>query len=408
MGYTHGTNKDSETRICTKCNRELPNTNEYFGYAKKKQGRLKSVCKECEKRIQKENRERIKINNSNKTLFYEGTRHCKKCNRDLPNNKLYFPVDLGCVDGLRNICRECDKSYGNFLPDNYVESEKWTDEDLKLLESIYKDYTNSEIQEKYFPNRTLRSLESISSKYGFNHKSEETLKRSAMIGAKNNPHCKPGWNYTDEQRIHASIAQSKRYENPAEREIARKNAIARGAWVGEKHPIHINPLYGEKNGRWKGGASELIEQLRRDILDWKKNSSKFCDYKCIFTGGRFQNIHHIISFNSLVDEAFATTCLNRRTKVSDYSTQEYDELKACLIELHNQTFFGACLCKELHELFHKEYTYYDSTIDDFIDFTNKIIDGYYDNYFVENNLSKEINYKYIDYLKSTASSEVSA
>ena len=60
------------------------------------------------------------------------------------------------------------------------------------------------------------------------------------------------------------------------------------------------------------------------------------------------------------------------------------------------------------ELFHKEYTYYDSTIDDFIDFTNKIIDGYYDDYFVENNLSKEINYKYINYLKSTASQEVSA
>ena len=43
-----------------------------------------------------------------------------------------------------------------------------------------------------------------------------------------------------------------------------------------------------------------------------------------------------------------------------------------------------------------------------IDFTNKIIDGYYDDYFVENNLSKEINYKYINYLKSTASQEVSA
>ena len=86
----------------------------------------------------------------------------------------------------------------------------------------------------------------------------------------------------------------------------------------------------------------MIEQLRRDILDWKKNSSKFCDYKCIFTGGRFQNIHHIISFNSLVDEAFNIACLDRRSKVSDYSTQEYEKLKICLIGLHNQTLFCRC------------------------------------------------------------------
>ena len=61
--------------------------------------------------------------------------------------------------------------------------------------------------------------------------------------------------------------------------------------------------------------------------------------------------------------------------------------------------YGACLCKELHELFHKEYTYYDSTLDDFADFTKRIVDGYYDEYFAENNLDKNINYKFIKYLE---------
>ena len=68
-------------------------------------------------------------------------------------------------------------------------------------------------------------------------------------------------------------------------------------------------------------------------------------------------------------------------------------------ELHNQTLFGACLCEELHELFHKEYTYYDSTIDDFVDFTRKVIDGYYDYYFNEKDLNKNIDYDYVDYLE---------
>lgn len=332
-------------------------------------------------------------------IFYEGTRHCKKCQRDLPNNSLYFPYDKSCKDKLRNVCRECNPKYKRFLEIGHRTNEEWSDEDLELLKSIYKDYTNQEIIDKYFPNRTLRSLESISSKYGFNHKTEETLDRARKNGAINNPMCQKGLVFSEEHKKNISISAKKRYENPDQREIARQNAIKRGFGVGDTNPIHLNPLYGEKNGRWKGGASELVEQLRRDILDWKKESSEFCDYKCIFSGGRFQNIHHIISFNSLLDKALEITKLDRRSKISDYSNDEYSNLKDCLISLHNDTLYGACLCKELHELFHKEYTYYDSTLDDFADFTKRIVDGYYDEYFAENNLDKNINYKFIKYLE---------
>lgn len=332
-------------------------------------------------------------------IFYEGTRHCKKCQRDLPNDSLHFPYDKSCKDKLRNICRECNPKYKRFLEVGHRTNEEWSDEDLRLLESIYKDYTNNEIIEKFFPNRTIRSLETISSKRGFNHKLEETLDRGRKLGSMNNPMCQKGLVFTEEHKQNISIGTKKRYENPEQREIAKQNAIKRGLGVGDSNPIHINPLYGEKNGRWKGGASALIEQLRRDIIDWKKDSSEFCNYKCIFTGGRFQNIHHIISFNSLVDKALDITCLERRSKISDYSNEEYENLKTCLIELHNQTLFGACLCEELHELFHKEYTYYDSTIDDFVDFARKVIDGYYDYYFNEKDLNKNIDYDYVDYLE---------
>lgn len=54
MSYTHGITLDSEIRICTKCNREYPNTNEYFSYSNKKIGRLNAVCKSCQRIINKE------------------------------------------------------------------------------------------------------------------------------------------------------------------------------------------------------------------------------------------------------------------------------------------------------------------------------------------------------------------
>ena len=63
-------------------------------------------------------------------IFYEGTRHCKKCQRDLPNNSLYFPYDKSCKDKLRNVCRECNPKYKRFLEIGHRINEEWSYEDL--------------------------------------------------------------------------------------------------------------------------------------------------------------------------------------------------------------------------------------------------------------------------------------
>lgn len=97
--------------------------------------------------------------------------------------------------------------------------------------------------------------------------------------------------------------------------------------------------------------------------------------------------------------------LDKRTNVASYTDVEYSILKKSLVNAHENTLYGACLCKELHTLFHKEYTYYNPTIYDFIDYSERIIAGYYDVFFAENHLFKNININYIKYLKNTVSSE---
>lgn len=47
-----------ETRICTKCGKELPATNEYFGKAKLGKYGLKSQCKECHNALGREYKEK--------------------------------------------------------------------------------------------------------------------------------------------------------------------------------------------------------------------------------------------------------------------------------------------------------------------------------------------------------------
>lgn len=52
-----------QSKICTRCNRELPNTNEYFAKTKRGIGGLNSICKKCitdyNKEYYKKNREKL-------------------------------------------------------------------------------------------------------------------------------------------------------------------------------------------------------------------------------------------------------------------------------------------------------------------------------------------------------------
>ena len=47
-----------------------------------------------------------------------------------------------------------------------------------MLKKVYKDYSGKELQIKFFPNRSIRSLESMAGFIGVSGKSEETKKRT--------------------------------------------------------------------------------------------------------------------------------------------------------------------------------------------------------------------------------------
>lgn len=336
-------------------------------------------------------------------ITYNYNKICKKCGRELPYSYLYFPYDKNCKNKLRNICRECNPKYKQFLTEDYCPNKKWSDGDIEILAKYYKLYTNEELQEKFFPSRTIKAIESMASKYGYTPKSQDTIERGLKAGAVKNPMCQKGRIVTDIQRQHMSDAQKKRYQDTEQRRIASDLALKNGRWQGDNHPIHLHPLYGSSNGRWKGGCSDSIAQFRRDIIDWKRKSSEFCNYKCVITGERFQNIHHLISFNQILETALSNVGLSLKPYISDYSENEYQNIKNELIILHENTLYGACLNSTIHTLFHKEYSYYNSTIENFIDFCHCINDGKYNNFFRDNGLLVNINHDYVDYLNASIS-----
>ena len=386
-------------KICSSCNRELPANSDYFNHKCDTKDGFTNWCKECLGR---------KFTDYLTRIPKEGYKFCKKCNKELPISSMYFPIDKQCSDGLRNVCRECNKKYGHFLDKIYIKSELWTKEDIEFLKSIYADYTNEEIVEKFFPNRTIRSLESMADVYGFSGKSEETYKRSCIVrGIKCSEKLK-GRIVSDETKKKLSIIRKEYYKthsSPAKGiklSDERKRAISlrnKGKWSGNKNPRVINPFKGKDNPNWRGGITALYQELRSDTKEWLIKSAESTNYNCVITGKNFDNVHHLYPFKNIVEEVFVNLNIDKRKNVSEYSECEEIAIRNELKRLHNFYGYGSPINKDVHKLFHDLYGYTNTNYCDFIEFVKRIEFGEFDKWFEENNLPVNINYDYINYIK---------
>lgn len=409
MGYTHGTSKDALTRVCTRCGKEYPNTKEYFRSCGKKG--LDSRCKECYKQLREKRNENL--GNVERTLFYDGTKQCPKCKRDLPNNYYYFPTDKGCVSGLRNVCRECSKKCKGFLEEGYVPLEHWSEEDKELMRLYYKDYTCEQLQKTFFPNRSVHAIDSQALLMGIAGKSEIGMQKVHQQQSEKLTGMFLGRVMSEETKQKLSQSIRKYYETHDGAWLGRKRTPEqckqisermKGNWVGDKNPRHLNPLEGSTNGRWKGGIKSLKDYMRDQISEWQNNSMAFCKYRSVITGQYFKHIHHTTSFTYLLDMAVQNTNLDYRSSIGQYANKELELITKELQRLHWVYGLGACIEQEIHKLFHDIYSYITFTPYDFLEFLHDIDNGKYNEWFESRSIVINLNREYLSYLETLCDS----
>lgn len=391
--------EEIKLKKCSKCGRELPANTDYFYKKHNTKDGFTNHCKECHGKS---------FTDKLTHIPKEGHKFCKKCNRELPIDIKYFPPDKLCPDGLRNVCRECGKD-GHFMEDGYIPKKWWTKEDEEFFKIVYSNYTAEELIEKYYPNMTPKQLWNKAYLLGISYKNEEVIKRghkqqAEKISGENHPNF--GKPMPEEIKRKLSLVKKGKftgeenwwYGKKQSENHKRKLSISRkkiGIWKGDKNPRHINPLNGESNGRWSGGIKQLYYDLRDHLQEWKKSSMEDCNYKCVLTGGEFDNIHHLYNFKSIVDELFEKLNLPMYQTIGEYSEEQRDDIYKLLNELHIYHGNGKCLCKPLHKLFHDTYGYTKNSPEQFYEFEKRYKNFEFD-YLLEN------KYKYINVLKAVS------
>jgi len=126
---------------------------------------------------------------------------------------------------------------------------------------------------------------------------------------------------------------------------------------------------------WKGGISKLHIYLRDFLKDWKINSMKMCNYKCVITGDAFDIIHHLYSYNKILKETLDEVNIPIYSTIAEYTTEELDLLKTAIYNKHCEYPLGVCLTEELHKLFHNIYGKGDNTPEQFEEFKIRYNNG---------------------------------
>lgn len=143
------------------------------------------------------------------------------------------------------------------------------------------------------------------------------------------------------------------------------------------HYCYLESIHGEGSPVWKGGISSLNAYLREFIKEWKKKSMENCNYKCVITGDKFDVIHHLYSFNKILQEILIELNMPIYSTINEYTTEELELLQIKIEQKHKEYPLGVCLSKNIHNLYHRLYGD-DNTPEQFEEFKDRYNNGEFD------------------------------
>lgn len=123
--------------------------------------------------------------------------------------------------------------------------------------------------------------------------------------------------------------------------------------------------------------NDLSEYVRKNNLEWKAKSMIHCGYKCVLTGKRFDDIHHIYGLNLILNETLNELHIAIKESINDYTDKELKNILDNFRLKQSEYPVGVCLSKNVHMLFHNTYGYGNNTQDQWDEFVKDFRKGKY-------------------------------
>ena len=216
----------------------------------------------------------------------------------------------------------------------------WTEEEKFLLKIKYSAIPFNEVM-KFFPNRSKTSV----------------LGQARQLGL---------YSYEYITSVYTQYEDDFLRENyliMANEEITRHightpNGIAQRLYILNLHRPHEIHNY-----------ECLNNYIRAKLTVWKQKYREKCNYVCSVTGIR-QNIevHHIRSFNLLMQEALELSNLELLESIDDYTQDMLDRLEFNFMFLQEMYDQYCCVTKNVHRLFHSLYGFGNNTVEQWEEF----------------------------------------
>lgn len=283
----------------------------------------------------------------------------------------------------KEIIRYILKKTGVYIPVRKT-PERWTDDEKERLKEYYAKYDFKTI-EKLLPNHTHASIVHVCYDMRLNRKVyRKSLKENKHKEIYDKPVILPKRELLDKtSKVEITYPKPKR------------NCKPRPDWYTQKEMDfivnHYKTMSDEDIGKVinrtpksvqakrlqlgikKQGISSynlLSEFVRRNNFKWKNESMKNCNYKCVITGNRFDEIHHIVGLNYILDIS-----LKELGYDLVYDTRYYTDEELCTIlnkfrEVQGRYPLGVCLTKDIHTKFHSIYGFGNNTLEQWEKFKN--------------------------------------
>ena len=127
-----------------------------------------------------------------------------------------------------------------------------------------------------------------------------------------------------------------------------------------------------KNNYERECSSHLSAYIRENNNEWKIESIKNCNYKCVISGGKFDDIHHIYGFNLIFVELIESVPFDLNKSFEDFTEKELKYILSEFKKIQSKYPLGVCLSKDIHTEFHRQYGYGNNTEEQWNEFKLKM------------------------------------